>query len=298
MIDNRLIPAIKSKGINTEDLIDLLRNIEEYGHQHIFLYKCPEETATALINTDRITSIMKKSELSPLIDKPKILDQPQTPEITDVRLEHTNNNSNNFIIKIIETRESSELISESVKKDILTKKWRIKKQRAVNLFKLRADGWLELRIASQKNSTKYKSEINKMWEIVEEFLPKASFTEISLSRAKENLWDKRAILQDKIRYSDTTLKNENGNTIRALTGSHLADLYEDNGINDSMEVFHNNDAYCDSHNIWFKFPSIPDNNSHEIHVLLSGEMNEFAITAQCSAQEYEYVYDQLRSFNN
>jgi hypothetical protein len=248
---------------------------------------------------ERVNSIISKCGLADLIDAPKVLDQPQSPEISDIRWEHVSpKKSQQLIIKIIETRETSELLSENSKGDILTKKWRIKKERAVNLFKLHADGLLELRITSQSNSTQYKSKVNHMWKLVADFLPRDYFTEISLLKAKDLLWSERNSLQDKIRFSDATLKNDVGNTIRAATGSPASSLYEDDGINSSMKAFMEHDAYCDSHNIWFKIQNQSDHDKpREIHVLLSGEVNEFAITAHCSSQEYEYVYDQLRNFN-
>lgn len=300
VLNKRLLPAIKSKHIVIQDLIELLRNVEEYGRQHVFLYRCSEQDAAILMEQVRVNSIMSECGLVDLIDKPKVLDQPQTPEISDIRWEpKTSEKPNQFIIKIIETRETSELISEDSKGDILTKKWRIKKDRAVNLFKLHADGLLELRITSQSNSRKYKQKVDQAWELVAEFLPNAYFGEISLLKIKDRLWRDRTLLQDTIKFSHVTLKNDAGNTIIAGVGSSASNLHEDKGIIDSVQAFVENDAYCDSHNICFKITGGCDQDKpREIHVLLSGEVNEFAIPAHCSSQEYEYVINQIRFLNN
>lgn len=298
MTEKRIIPAIKAKKVAIEELADLLRSAEEHGRQHVFLYNCNKEVALGFMNKTLIIESLHNYGLDKLIDKPKILDQPQSPEIVEIRWDGGNTeNPKWLVIKVVETRETSELLSEATKGDILTKKWRIKKERAVNVFRLRADGSLELRIASQK-SAKYTPEINKMWKIVEDFLPRKNFNEISLTKAKEYLWENRETLQDLVRYSDITLRDDTGSTIKAATGSPTSDLYENHGINNSMEVFHKHDAYCDSHNIWFKLKNRIDvEKPHEIHVLLSGEINEFAVTRQCSSEEYEYGYDKLQSFN-
>lgn len=295
----RLIPALKSKKIFIQDLINLLRTIEEYGHQHIFLYSCSKEKAGNIMDQNRILTIMDTNGLTGLTQNPRVLDQPTNPEIVDIRWETLASEiPNQLLIKIIETRETSELIGEKMKGDILTKQWRIKKERAVNLFKLHDDGILELRITSQRNSSKYNSEVEKMWKIVSDFIPKDSFIEISLSKTKEEVWNKRELYRDKIRFSDSTLKNDIGNTIKATTGMQSTNLYEDEGVKDSMKAFYEHEGYCDSHNIWFKMPNESEQNKpREIHVLLSGELNEFAIPAQCTSQEYEYVLNQLRSFN-
>lgn len=60
-----------------------------------------------------------------------------------------------------------------------------------------------------------------------------------------------------------------------------------------MEV----DGYCSSSNVWFlEGPSgIP---SKKIHVLLSGEMHEFAITMHCRKADYDYVIGKIRFLNS
>ena len=43
-----------------------------------------------------------------------------------------------------------------------------------------------------------------------------------------------------------------------------------------------------------EFDTLP---SRDVHVLLKGALNEFAVTAKCSKQDYEYVLTQLRKYN-
>lgn len=40
-----------------------------------------------------------------------------------------------------------------------------------------------------------------------------------------------------------------------------------------------------------------DGSEKEIHVLLNGEANEFAVTAAITEEEYEYVLHQVRKYN-
>jgi hypothetical protein len=72
----------------------------------------------------------------------------------------------------------------------------------------------------------------------------------------------------------------------------------------SLDEFLKHKAYCDTSNVWWlkgggkqaenEFDMIP---SKDVHVLLRGAINEFAVTAKCSKQDYEYVLDQLRRNN-
>ena len=53
-------------------------------------------------------------------------------------------------------------------------------------------------------------------------------------------------------------------------------------------------SYCAGANLWFKKAS---GLSSDSHVLLTGESNEFALPANCSEEDYKYVLNQLRYFN-
>lgn len=53
-------------------------------------------------------------------------------------------------------------------------------------------------------------------------------------------------------------------------------------------------AYCDDANVWFKKS---DALSQKTHVMLSGENNEFALPANCTKGDYEYVLGQIQLFN-
>jgi hypothetical protein len=129
--------------------------------------------------------------------------------------------------------------------------------------------------------------------MLRDFLPNASFSELSLRKAKDKLWDKRDSLKEKIRFSNSTMRNSLGSTIVASTGQETADLFEDASIGPSLDKFLQNGAHCDSSNIWFR----PREGvlNREIHVLISGRNNEFAVTANCARKEYEYVLNELRS---
>jgi hypothetical protein len=48
--------------------------------------------------------------------------------------------------------------------------------------------------------------------------------------------------------------------------------------------------------VYFKLPGI-DGSEKEIHVLLNGEGNEFAVTSGITEEEYECVLQQVRKYN-
>jgi len=128
-----------------------------------------------------------------------------------------------------------------------------------------------------------------------EFLPYRWFSELSLRKAKNKLWDNREALKRKIRFSDSNMRNQLGSTIIASTGAEAADLLEDTSIGPSLDQFVKQGGHCDASNIWFR--PCQGMIEREIHVLISGRNNEFAVTANCARKEYEYVLNELCSSN-
>lgn len=294
MKNKRLLPAIASHLVSEQELIELLRSAEECGRQHVFLFHCSKDTAATLMERSRVTNALTRQNLQDLLTQARVLDQPSEPTIADVRWVVAGIDTE-LIVKIIETRVSQRFVGETRLGNQISRNYEEILERSVNVVRLHRNGLLEIRLGSHSNSTRYASDLMLMWRRIDFLLSESDFTPISLLRAKNKLWTDRATLSRIIRFSDHTLVNDNGNTIRAATGTDNCDLLSDDGVVESLEVFLDHDAYCDSSNIWFK-TALPG-PSKEIHVLLSGELNEFAVPAHCSPTDYQYVLDQLRLLN-
>ena len=292
----RINPAIQSNEISNDDLITLLQSVEESGHQHVFLYKCSKDKAIELMDRTRIHKILKSENLEDLLVSPKILDQPASAQIVDVRWK-VSGVDQSLTIKEVEPRKFQTFIGTELHNNQIHKIYGLEEQRAVNLAKLHRDGLLEIRIASLANSSKNTKEISRLLSALNKFLPFKEFKELSLSKVKQRIWVDRAELGALIRYSDTTLRDEGGNILKAATGSETEDLGANVIFGESLDHLLDKDqsAYCAGANIWFK-----KNNelSTDIHVLLTGEVNEFALPANCTENDYNYVLTQLRLFNN
>ena len=296
----RLLPALDKHQLDIKDLINLLRTSEEYGRQHVFLYKClSEDKISELLNKERIQRILVEIELSDILNEPKILEQPVSPTIVDFRFEENVNGSlKGVVIKIIESRITEKFVGERIDADdTINRTYKKIRERVVNVITLRANGDLEIRIASQESKS-YKNNVDSIWGLIGDIFPRGYFSEVYLNVAKDYLWKNRCALNDVIKFSGITQRNDVGTIIKAATGSQSENLFDDVGANDCMETFSNHDAHCETHNIWFKIiqgESIPSN---EIHTVISGELNEFAITPHSSEENYEYVISQLRKFNS
>lgn len=296
VLNKRIIPAIEEHHITNNDLIKLLRSVEECGHQHIFLYTCSKDKAVELMGRDRISSKLRNVGLEELLATPRILEQPTDAEIVDVRWE-TAKVDLCLTIKEVNQRRFKKFIASEEHDGKFHEIYGYVNERAVNVAKLHNDGLLEIRIGSITNSSKYESEIRRFWLHINNLIPISEFSELSLSHVKDRFWSERESLQKLIRYSDSTIRDDAGNVLRAVTGSTETDLNTNPAMGQSLDYLLKADvnAYCEGSNIWFKKT---DTVSTATHVLLNGESNEFALPANCSEGDYNYVLSQLRYFNN
>lgn len=295
MREKRLLPAISNNQITNLELIDLLRGAEESGNQHIFLYQCSKEVAQNLMERARVSAILRSKGLERLLDRPDVLGKPASPQIVDVRWTSARVDLS-LTIKQIELRIRRKFLRDEVDGEFFRKIYTNEEQRAVNLARLHRDGLLEIRIKSHVNSSKYDGDVFKFRRELAAFLPINEFREVSLTTAKDTLWRERLALRDMIRYTDATVKNAAGNSLRAVTGSDVADLSDDDSIGSSVDRVMSVDssAYCEDANLYFRKV---DGLSGDVHVLLDGEVNEFALPANCTEEEYNYVLGKIRFFN-
>lgn len=294
LIADRIAPAVDEGKLSREDLVALLRVAEEHGKQHVFLYRASRSDAARIMNPSALNQTLKDMGMGHLLTAPRILDMPTTPTIADVRLEKERKDGT-LVVKVIEQRVYQKFLDKKSEDGLTILRYKEIKERAVNLFRLWDSGLMELRIYSHVNSSDYRGDVSKMWLLVQDLFSQANFNEVPVTKAKTNLWRDRKQLAGVIRFSDSSLVNAMGTTLSAATGSEQANLYDDVGATTSLDTFLNHNAHCDSSNVWWlKGNPVP---TRDIHVLLSGRVNEFAVTAQCSKEDYEHVLREIQRHN-
>ena len=292
LFDKRISPAVQEFKISNIDLISLLRSAEEHGHQHVFLFKTDTKTASELMDRSRINSTLNKRGLTCLLTEPRVLEAADAPTIVDVRWD----SQHTFTIKEVYTRKSAKPLRSEMIDGFLHKIYEFKNQRAVNLAKLHKNRNLEVRLTAQLTSTRYESELTRFLVHIKDFIQIEKFSEVSLSKARNHLWKQRKSLADQVRFSDATVRDDNGNALHASTGNMEFDLSSQEAISNSLDSVLTTDhsTYCSGQNIWLKkSPKL----STDTHVLLNGMVHEFGLPASCGESDYEQVLSQLRHFN-
>src|SRR5690606_25256158 len=147
----RLQPALSSGLISIDDLHGLLREVEEHGGQHVFLYKVSAGTAAEYCTQEYLTNVLTDLGMPEFLGAPKILEMPDTPTVVDARIEkHKLTGEDCLVIKVAETRTRyKQEGSEELADGRFVKTYVTIKERFSNIARLCSNGVLELRLASR-----------------------------------------------------------------------------------------------------------------------------------------------------
>ena len=72
-------------------------------------------------------------------------------------------------------------------------------------------------------------------------------------------------------------------------------LSTDGGSTAAMQSFLNGDGHIVGANLYVKIPDTDP--AREVHLLISGDVNEFAVPVSCSAGDYEHVRRKILALN-
>lgn len=298
LYSKRIEPALNEGTLTLINLRELLRQVEECGRQHIFLYQCTPERAIQMLSSQRVEAVAEEMGLSGLFAKPLDLDLPDDPSIVDIRLiTNENNQPLSLIIKQVETRTTNTFLNvvHDEDKQQMSRVYTVTKKRAVNVAHLYADGLLEIRIASQDNSTKYHHNVSTFFNSIAPLILKDEFHEVSLSSAKGRLLNEQEDLAEVIRFGNSEATNDSGFKVNVFSSSQNDDIFGDDGSKKSLKAFLENGGHVSRTNLYFLIPETEP--KRELHVLISGAHNEFAIPVSCTAEDYQYVCGKIRQFN-
>ncbi|MDF3928733.1 hypothetical protein [Pseudomonas putida] len=295
----RIEPGLTQQKFSVADLRGLLQTVEEFGRQHTFLFQCAPDRAQGLMNPNRIRTIAQEEGLHDLLDTPLDIDLPGSPTIVDIRLFQPDPKlvPASLTIKVVEKRITKTFESESVDHaaGTITKKYNFTEKRAVNIATLNHEGLLELRIASQDNSTKYNELVRELFLKIRKFIPLDGFAGVSLSAAKDKILKDRKNLSTDFRYSTSTAVNDLGAVMQISSSSQDDNLSSDDGSMAAIDSFLASDGHVTGANVYAKIHGTDP--VREIHLLLSGDINEFAVPVACSAEDYSYVRGKVISLN-
>ena len=276
--------------LEEQDLIQLLRDHEEYGSQHVFLYECDAKRARQLLSEQRVRQELAARQLAGLLECPRVLDKPLEPTLVDVRFENTDA-PKSFTLKAVEKR----IYQVQERPDPFTVIVRQEEERAVNVMRLHASGLLELRIAAFRSGGSYNTAQATLWGLAGDVLPMADFAPVDLVPLRRSLWQRRNRLLGRLRFRTVRVRTPKGTVVTFATGEPDDNLAQDKAAVDAIEEILKSGGAIDEINAyWLALDAL--RLDRDVHMLLSGQLNELVILGRCSKADHSYVLDRVEAY--
>lgn len=296
LFEKRIWPSYDDGDLSDSDLLRLLAQGEEYGGQHIFLFR-PRRSRTANVRRALQEDVVEEAIEQLAVELPLVLDRPTQPTIGDVRLERPDGRPLLTIKEVSRRRVFNEKVEKEYNDGSQLVLRQVEHVRLVNVARLNWRGELEIRLAKINTRGRYDGELKAFWKRLELFLDANDFAEVALVRVKDHLYERRHELAGEIRHVKTRLADDSGVTLEAAADrTYESGVANHSGADAAMATFSEGDdgTYCDAQNVYF----LEQENQHparDVHVILKGEANQFAIPGKCSASDYEHVLGRIRS---
>ena len=283
--EKRLVPALEKGDLNRNDIIDLLRVSEEYGHQHVYLFRTSTARVQELTQRGRIQQLLTGRGDEDVLSSHRIVNVPDQPQITDVRWD-----DDKLVIKIVEPRVLEDRIEEPGENGERVIRLVPVRKRTVTVFSLHADGLLELRIRARSNKQNYEADIENGWNTVGEILPRQYFEEESLVPAcifmTEN-WERK---QEEYLLRVTEGMTPQGRRILFASQHKSEGVLADEILKSAVDGLTGGGTYYDAVNAQFQC------SGKEVNVKVGGRAHEFVLRAP--REHYDHVLARLREYNS
>lgn len=293
--ENRLLPALQRGALNRGDLVKMIREAEEHGKQHIFLYTVNRSYAATLLSPATLTTLSAKMGLQDLLEKARIVDESKGLELVDIRIDDDRKGTRSVVMKAVDVRVHKKQVAIERVGNRETVTYEYENDRAVNLLVVRSDGLVEARIQSYKNALDYEKEAGLLFDKAAGILDTIKLVPLSLTRARIKLVNERKKYAHLVRFADNQLRDKEGRTYTVSTATRQQDLYAAGSATEkSLEAFLSvGTPACDEIDCFWVRRNGVDVPSTEIHTLIMGADNEFAVTAHCTRKDYEYVLSNI-----
>jgi hypothetical protein len=227
------------------------------------------------------------------MDSPLIVDLPSERVLADARYEGEEG-SRKLVLKLVEAREYVSLLgTNELGGGRFVREYQREVVRAVNVVRLHESGLLEIRIFRHRNGSQtYKQQLADLWSVLTGLLDNKDFQVVELVSAKQSLYRDRHIRASEIRFTGTLMRADSGTTFSANC-MRSRSLFADKDVEAGVATLASSGSlYHDSLNLWWleQAEGCPGST---VHMLVSGQINEFSIPQRCSRDDYEHILFQL-----
>ena len=299
MRDERLKTAIDDGDLDRLDILHLLQDAEEYGRQHVFLYQTDPNTVASLVNPGNLRARLKKMGIEELFDKERIVEMVPGLQIVGMRHEQDSKGSA-FVAKLLNVRKYME---QEGKPEVNGKRRTVhyteQEDRAVDVFRVRADGLTEVRVQSHRNTVNYSEEAEEVFGKLTGIVDRMKFPDLSLAKARRFLLENGPKLTKEYAFGAGVAKTKKGGSVSL--GAHIfgQGMFEggDDEMEGALETLKQKAGgrlNCDNANCTMKKQA--SGPSADVHIYVGGKNNEIQIIPHCSRVDYYHVLTKIVAY--
>lgn len=176
----RLQEALKNHSFAPEDLVRLLNSIEEYGNQHVYLYRNDaRDVLDEIRDIERFRRALNRAELIPLLNATRPLFLPRDPSLVSIH-----HDGSRLQAKWVQQDRRIHFVREWEEGDSVFREYVKRVSRRVSLFRLEfATGQAELLLARLPSGEIYEEAKEKCVSDLALFLNWQTFTPLALGKA-------------------------------------------------------------------------------------------------------------------
>jgi hypothetical protein len=291
LISKRLQPAFEEGALTEKDIQALLRDVEDYGRQHVFLYRDSSGDVASLLKATEIANALKAIHWDPSKTKFAIAGIPADVELIDVHYK----DGKYLSFKFAERRELEVVEKVELPEGILHRK-SLQPVRAIDVVTFLESGLLEFRVAMIKGTKDYAAVVEVLWDKLSSFLPRDQFGEKDLSKLRRKFTIKPTETVRKIvRVRSTTGIHEEG---AKFTSNPTGDLMKAEDTVQGMAAFGGkNTARLGHMSVVFLAQKEGQIPQRDLGVIFTDAVNELRIIPRCTQREFEYLRGQFIKYS-
>lgn len=294
LVDQRIRPALGSGRLTDSDIRELLREAEDFGHQHVFFFDASKQhpDAAGIVKAEKIKRYIRKRGWEGLIDSVRVLGLPSGTEPVDIHFDGTY-----AAFKFVERRTIIVQTRQETANGYLVTRTP-ETVRAVSLLTVFDSGLLEIRTQSITGTPDYRAIANDIWGQVSDYFQGMHYGEMDLSRLRRRfVVNPSEAVRSIVRVRRAMGSDSDGTKFDVAMGDPHGDLLQsDAGVRGLSAMGGVASTRLGHTSVGF-LPQVGGVPHRELGVFLLPGVNEIRVLPNCTRAEYEYIRGQIAKYS-
>jgi len=303
---NNIFEAIDGSIIQLTDVQALIKDSEEFGDQHIFLYKLRDLSKTGYYNdaAGLFNRIVPRNLQSTF---PRLMNMPEKLELTDFRYPNKGVN-NSFLIKLYDSKKREIKENENFDYATLRRTVVYKTEQSRLIYLTDYDGNGELGIKISRSNFDSRKSLSSALGLVKQFIHAdragifvdRDFVKIDLTPVINNILENSHLHNNVFKLISAKFVDSQGGiaTIQSQDDSGDHDLLAEESRKEAVEAYINGDAVGTGLVVRFLASGSNGNLDGDVNVIIGrDDSNHIIFPSKVKPQEYKYVRRKVAEFN-